>query len=235
MKPGDRRILFLGGSITLGWGVREADTVEARLEKMLNAPGGDHIQVLNAGVGNYNTERYVSRFFRDLEKLKPTDIVVHYFLRDAEDLPPGGGNVLLRHSQLAVTLWIAYHRLVDRTGEKALEEHYRAVYQPNQPGFVTAQRKLAELAQYAKANNVRLYLAMVPDIHNLVEYPFESIHVTMQKIAESAGYVFVDLLPGMRNKTPDQLWVLPGDPHANGLGHELMAQSILPVLQKSGK
>jgi hypothetical protein len=85
-----RRILFLGSSITLGWGVAESETVEARLQRML-ATGGENAEVLNGGVGNYNTERYVSRFFKELTALKPTDIVVQYFLRDAEELPAGGG------------------------------------------------------------------------------------------------------------------------------------------------
>jgi hypothetical protein len=33
---------------------------------------GNPAQVLNGGVGNYNTERYVSRFFKELTPLKPT-------------------------------------------------------------------------------------------------------------------------------------------------------------------
>src|SRR5262249_33653933 len=37
VPSGRRRILFLGGSITLGWGVPEEQTVEARLERMLQA------------------------------------------------------------------------------------------------------------------------------------------------------------------------------------------------------
>ena len=60
--PYERRILFLGSSITLGWGVAEENTVEALLERMLNAPG-ERVAVLNGGVGNYNSPRYVSRFF----------------------------------------------------------------------------------------------------------------------------------------------------------------------------
>ena len=124
-----RRILFLGASTTLGWGVSEEDTVEKRLERML-AAAGQPAEVLNAGVGNYNAERYVSRFLKQLTGLDPTDIVVQYFMRDAEDLPPGGGNFLLRHSELAVTLWIAYHRLFDRAGEANLVDRYRKVYDP---------------------------------------------------------------------------------------------------------
>ena len=81
--------------------------------------------------------------------------MVHYFLRDAEQLPPGGGNILLRHSELAVTLWIAFHRLFDQHGETSLVEHYRRVYDPSAPGFLVMQAKLRELADYARQNNVR--------------------------------------------------------------------------------
>ena len=224
-----RRILFLGGSITLGWGVAEKDTVESRLERMLN-DSGDAAQVLNGGVGNYNTERYVSRFFKELTPLKPSDIVVHYFLRDAEELPPGGGNILLRHSELAVTLWIAYHRLLDEHGEASLVEHYQRVYDPSAPGFVVMQAKLREIADYARHNNVRIYLAMTPDVHNLVDYKLGFVHEIMRKVAQDDGYVYIDLLPLMLGYPPEKLWAMPGDPHPNAFGHDLMARAIFPVL-----
>ena len=46
-----RRILFLGSSITLGWGVNEQDTVVARLQKKFRDQNAD-VEVLNAGIGN---------------------------------------------------------------------------------------------------------------------------------------------------------------------------------------
>jgi lysophospholipase L1-like esterase len=231
LKPGERRILFLGGSITLGWGVAEKDTLEARLQRMFN-DSGSPVQVLNGGVGNYNTERYVSRFFKELTPLKPTDIVVHYFLRDAEELPPGGGNILLRHSELAVTLWIAYHRLFDKHGESTLVEHYRRVYAPSAPGFAVMQSRLRELADYARQNDIRIYLAMVPDVHNLMDYKFGFVHDIMRRIAADDGYAYVDLLPAMLGHPPEQMWAMPGDPHPNAFGHELMANAIFPLLTR---
>ena len=229
LPSGGRRILFLGGSIALGWGVPEEQTVEARLETMLRQ-AGQQAQVLNGGVGNYNTERYVSRFFKELEPLQPTDIVVHYFLRDAEDLPAGGGNVFLQHSELAVTSWIAYHRLADRSGELSLVDHYRAAYDPQAPGFLRMQEKLKELAAYAASKHVRLFFAMTPDVHNLVDYKFDFVHETMRQIAEADGFVYVDLLPAMRGRQPQELYAMPGDPHPNALGHQLMAEAIFPAV-----
>jgi lysophospholipase L1-like esterase len=227
--PNERRILFLGGSITLGWGVPEENTVEARLEGMLNA-AGEHATVLNGGVGNYNSERYVSRFLKELTGVEPTDIVVHYFLRDAEDLPAGGANLVLRNSEVAVTLWIAFHRLFDRQGEASLVDHYRKTYEPEAPGFQRMKRELARLAEYAGAHGIRTYLAMTPDVHNLTDYKLAFVHDIMRGIAYEYGYTYIDLLPALLGRSPQELWAMPGDPHPNALGHELMAQAIFPVV-----
>ena len=230
VEPGGRRILFLGGSIALGWGVPEDSTVEARIERRLRE-AGPHVQVLNGGVGNYNADRYVSRFFKELSGLNPTDIVVHYFLRDAEDLEPASGNILLRHSELAVTMWIAYHHLVDRSGERSLVDHYRGVYAPQAQGFLQMKARLKDLADYARARQIRLYLAMTPDVHNLVDYKFGFVHDTMKAVAQADGYTYVDLLPAMQGRPPEELFAMPGDPHPNALGHQLMADALFPVLK----
>jgi len=232
-RPADgRRMLLLGGSITLGWGVAEPDTVALQLEKRLR-DAGEKVQVLNGGVGNYNAERYVSRFFRKHAELKPSDIVVQYFLRDAEDLPPGGGNFLLRNSQVAVTLWIAYHRLFDRKGEQSLVEHYRKAYEPDARGFQVMKAKLKELAEHARANEVRIFLAMTPDVHNLVDYKLGFVHDIMREVAGELGYTYIDLLPALRGRRPEELFAMPGDPHPNALGHQLMAAALFPVVSRT--
>ena len=224
-----RRILFLGGSITLGWGVREEDTLTERLARMF-AERGEKVEVLNAGIGNYNAERYVERFFRDLTGLQPSDIVVNYFLRDAETLDAGGGNIFLRNSELAVTLWIAVTRLLGKTGERSITDHYKAVYADNKPGFLAMQASLRKLAEYARSNGIRLYLAMTPDVHNLAHYELGDIHEIMRRIAAEDGYVYVDLLPAFGTLAPEQVWAMPGDPHPNALGHELMAKALFPII-----
>jgi hypothetical protein len=184
-------------------------------------------------VGNYNAARYVERFFTELEGLRPSDIVVQYFIRDAEMLDPGGGNIFLRNSELAVTLWIASHRLLERTGQNALVEHYKDVYRADQPGYQDMLKALKRLADYAKANGIRLFLAMTPDVHNLKNYDFSFIHDRMRGVAAEDGYVYIDLLPAFGKLAPEQVWAMPGDPHPNALGHKLMAQAIFPVLRKS--
>ena len=225
-----RRILFLGSSVTLGWGVSEEHSLTARLEKMFAAEG-QQVEVLNAGIGNYNAPRYVERFLTRLAEIKPTDIVVHYFLRDAEVLDAGGGNALLRSSQLAVTAWVATSRYFGKTRERSLEEHYRAIYQPQAKGFLDMREALTRLADHARSNNIRLYLAMTPDVHDLVQYRFNFVHEQMHDLAKEFNYVYVDQLPGMRNLTPKEIWSMRGDPHPNSVGHQRMAEAIYLALK----
>jgi lysophospholipase L1-like esterase len=224
-----RRILFLGGSITLGWGVKEEDTTTARVQRILREqePG---VEVLNGGVGNYNAERYVARFFTQLRELNPTDIVVQYFVRDAEQLDASSGNALLRNSELAVTLWIAASRLREKLGESSLTQHYADVYREDQPGFVEMKSSLRKLADYARANDIRIYLAMTPDVHNLKQYQLGFVHDIVKRIAAEDGYRYIDLLPAFGGLSPEEVWAMPGDPHPNALGHELMAKALAPLL-----
>jgi hypothetical protein len=222
-----RRILFLGGSITLGWGVPEEDTVSVRVEKGLRERG-ESVEVFNGGIGNYNAQRYVERFFVELKDLNPTDIVVQFFLRDAEDLDPGRDNWILRNSELAVTTWIAVSRLIGKTGEASLLDHYREAYREDSVGYRNMHSALQKLADYAKANNIRIYLAMTPDVHNLKDYQFGFVHERMKRVAAELGYTYVDLLGAFGTLSPEEVWAMPGDPHPNALGHKLMADAIIP-------
>lgn len=223
----DRRILFLGSSITLGWGVAEEDTMTVLLDEAL----GTETEVLNAGIGNYNAVRYIHAFLKSGKVLEPTDIVVHYFVNDAEKLDQGRDSWLLRNSQLAVMGWIMVQRINAMFSGGDLVSHYQAVYAEDAPGYREAREALADLANYAAENDVRLYFTMVPDVHNLADYKFGFIHDKMKSVADGLGVPYIDLLPAFKGITdPQEVWAMPGDPHPNAMGHRLMAEYLKPRL-----
>src|SRR5512134_166244 len=51
------RIVALGDSVTFGWGVPAEDAWPKQLERLLAADGGPDPEVLNLGVGGYNTRQ----------------------------------------------------------------------------------------------------------------------------------------------------------------------------------
>lgn len=224
-----RRVLFIGSSITLGWGVDEDKTMTSLLQSRFYEHGKS-VEVLNAGIGNYNTVRYVELFLTKLKKIQPSDIVIHYFLNDAEVLQ-NRDNFLIRQSQLAVTIWSLINRLRSgNVGASYLTQHYNSVYDTGSKGFQEMNKTLKRLSEYARNNDIRIYLAMVPDIHNLVDYKFGFIHRIMEKVSRKLGIDFIDLLPAFTNIKPEKIWSMAGDPHPNAFGHKLMADALYPRL-----
>jgi hypothetical protein len=77
-RDGRRRIMFLGDSLTLGWGVEQEQTFEHLLETRLDALRPT--EVINLGVGNYNTTQEVNLFIDKGAKYQPDQVVLFYFI-----------------------------------------------------------------------------------------------------------------------------------------------------------
>jgi lysophospholipase L1-like esterase len=230
----DTKIIMLGSSITLGWGVSEEQIYPSILKRSLQAHTNTSIEVFNAGVGNYNTFREVESFFLKYNVLKPDIIVLNYFVNDAEILPAPKSNWLLENSQLAVLLWSRLEQIKTKFGvQESFEEHYKNIYKDDFEGWILTQKSFAKLAKYANDRNVPVIVAMIPDIHNLKNYPFGFIHEKIKKLSEDNGFVFVDLYDSFKNiDKPEEIWAMPGDPHPNAKGHQMIADQLFPVLSK---
>jgi len=228
-KTGDKKILLLGSSITLGWGVPEEQSLRGQLESKL----GKGFRVFNGAVGNYNVSRSVALFKEAWRKtIKPDVVVVHYFINDAEYLPPGTDNVFVRNSQLAVILYYIVQGFLRGSYDlSALIEHYRKVYLLDSRGYKEMRRALADLRAMAEADGFKVVFAMIPDIHQLQSYPFGFIHKQMRGVVGKFGWGFVDFLDSLKGYEGPELWTIPGDPHPNGLVHGLMAEQLLPYVR----
>ena len=223
-----KRILFLGSSNTLGWGVEESETLTGILQSKI----GDKAQIFNAGIGNYNTHRYVTLFENKLRSLKPDIVVIHYFINDAEVLKAGGGNPLLRNSQFAVTL---YHLIQSRKFAAAadtnmLEDHYKKIYSDNGEGRGIMEAALARLKKASREDGFKIIFSIVPDIHSLDPYPFTFVHTYLQEVAQKHGWTFIDFTEPLKKVPTEDLWAMPGDPHINKVGHKIMAETLVSFL-----
>lgn len=231
-----RRIMFLGSSATLGWGVAEEETMSARIQQMFHEDNKDNIVTMNAGIGNYNAKRYVELFLTKNTHLKPTDIVVNYYINDAEILKLGGGNFFIRNSEIAITFWILANRFLAQNTPDHLLKHYKDIYQKDYNGFVEMRRSLEKLASYAKHNKIRLYFMMMPEVHDLQDYKYDFIHDEMKSIAQDLNYTYVDALASMQSVQDTQsLWAMPGDPHPNAKAHAIFASTLYLALERKGR
>jgi lysophospholipase L1-like esterase len=231
-QAASKTVLLLGSSITLGWGVSEAKTLRSRLDEKL---GGD-VQVLNGGVGNYNVTRSLHLYEKKWRaKTKPDLIVVHFFVNDAEYLPPSQQNIIIRNSQLAVTLYYIFQNYFgDSGGLESLVKHYKQVYSPDARGYQEMKVSLKKLDDIAKQDGARVVLTMIPDIHQLESYPFTFIHQNMRALADENGWAYLDFLPSLKGYKGPELWTIQGDPHPNGIVHNIMAEELAKFIELNG-
>jgi len=235
--PGTYRIVALGDSITMGWGVRQNMTYPVQLERRLNAqppkgfPAGLHYEVLNLGVGNYNTVQEVMRLRNLGLPFNPDLIILGYFINDAEPTPKPGRGFLIEHSYLYAFAASRIRLVKPNTGTYL--DYYRGLYGDNEPGWQAAQAALRELVSIGQERSVPVMMFIIPEMHELGDrYPFADIHRKLEQVGAAFGLPVVDLLPALKGRKPESaLWVSPLDAHHNAEAQGLLANGIYEALE----
>jgi hypothetical protein len=107
------RILLLGDSVTLGWGIRNAaDRFGDHLQRRVNSTLGlaRRVAVYNAGVGAANSADELASARRLLPSLRPHLVLLIYVFNDIEHLADSAGHSAARPPSFARRF--SFHRLL---------------------------------------------------------------------------------------------------------------------------
>jgi hypothetical protein len=63
-------------------------------------------------------------------------------------------------------------------------------------------------------------------------YPFEDTTRVISAFLDTAGIARLDLLPVLRGRPDQSLWVHPVDRHPNEVANRLAAESLAPVVRR---
>lgn len=239
VKPeGKVRILVLGDSFTLGWGVPPDSVYSARLEDMLNRDG-DRYEVINMGIGNYNTVMEVELFKYKGLAFDPDMVILAFFLNDTESVPDrksGFTYALIKHSYFGSFLFDRITRLRSRfMGGYRWGTYYAGLYTEDNAGPLAAsERAFRELAGICGDRGIQLVVVNIPELRRLEDYAFDYATCYIEDLAAEAGAPFIDLLPGLRGHRPASLWVSAEDPHANARANGIFAEQIYSGLMREG-
>ena len=222
-----KKILFIGSSITLGWGVEEKQTLTSMLENKLNSDKKTLWKILNGGIGNYNTQRYVVNYKENLKILKPDIIVIHYFLNDSEILPNSYGNIFTRNFHLAALLWKYITIKKDSSKFNNVYDYYDYFYQDDI--FKNTEKYLKIMSEECKINKIRCIIAYTPDIQFLNNAKFDKFEKIVELTTKKLGFEYLSLTPELK-KTKDPLKNNYNDNHPNYIAHKIMSTTIYNYL-----
>jgi lysophospholipase L1-like esterase len=235
-KPRDTvRILVLGDSNTFGWGVLMEATYPKQLERLLNerGPGHRRYEVINAGVGNYNTAMEIAYLEKRGLRYSPDVVIVGWFINDAEPTPRRVISPILEHSHLAVLGLMSTRYLLTYLGlEPDYRRYYSELYQDEAPGWATARSALLRLGRLAREHAFTPIIVLLPDLHVLqAQYPFDDAHRKVSTIARSENIVVLDGLEVFQGMDGHTLWVSRSDTHMNAKAHAIIARALFDFLR----
>src|SRR5581483_11560357 len=237
--PGTFRIIALGDSTTVGWGVHFEKTYPKLLEKSLNAnppsPRWKNYEVINTGIGNYNAAQEVASLKDRWLALNPDIVTIGWFINDAEPTPKPREPWLMVHSYGYVWLTTQFGAMLRNVGaNKNYKDYYNGLYNENQPGFPKMKAAYAELAQICREKNIPVKILLIPELHTLSgNYEFTNINDIMRNIGKTNGMEVLDLIDAFpATGDPHQYWASPDDDHPNDAANELMAKKIDETLRK---
>lgn len=219
------RVLVLGDSVTLGWGVPVEETFPARLEQELAGRTGRPVRSINSGVSGYNTVQELAFLKRHADSMAPDMVVLVYVENDIEpeaenmvdmqhrwENPPGANATLLRWSWL---YRIIYYILPGLISPPTVPQQ--------QSDWDRSMEALTEIHQLTRQQGIDFAVFLYRMTPNDIT---DKLHSDISDIADSQGFLFIDTLPwfeGVHIRSVINSFV---DSHPNSEGHRIIATGI---------
>jgi len=230
------RIFVLGDSITFGWGVTLNDTFTKLLERKLNLlkplKNYSKYEVINSGIGNYNTAMELTLLKEKGLKYEPNLIILQFYVNDVEVTPKKSKLRVLEYSYFYIFLWDKYTNARVRFSGNDYKKYYSSLYEKDFIGKSNTEKAVNEIIRISKDKTIPILIVIFPEFHNFEDYPFKEANEFINQIANSNNVSVLDLLPAYQNYEPKTLWVSQEDVHPNSLGHEIAADQIYGKLIK---
>ena len=239
---GTQRAIVLGDSITWGYRVPgDEDVFPSVVERKL-IEAGRQAEVMNFGVGGYNTQQEVETLKDKGLVYDPDLVVLAYCLNDEKNADGGVYTQLLAAEQGAKHFNAARMNPVLRGSALVRFLYYRVFARDAAPEGADrsifenhVERYFAELRQIALREGFEVLVVVFPNFGGLDterSYRFQEIHDRVRGYAAANGFEHLDLLPSFldcQRANPDERLAFDSY-HPTAAGHRCAGEAIANVL-----
>jgi len=237
---GEYRVLVLGASITMGWGVPFEKVFTELLQEELSIPSKQirKLNIINGGVANYNATIEAISLEKLFKEVKPDAVLLHYFLRDAEIIPDENQPWIISHSYLAAFSYIKSKQALTlfKTKNKGMGYYYKELYSVNSQSWKNAKAAILKMKNLCESQyKIPFIVAIQPDLHDISANSDQIYcHEQINSFLESNGIYYYNLLKDFQEKiaNPQKIWVNHDDAHPNEEGHRIIADALKPFLEQ---
>lgn len=240
-RDGRARVALLGDSLCFGNGVPDRHHFGTHLQRRLTKGGvlGADVEVLNFGLGNYDTVSEAALFRLKVAACRPDVCIVLYYPNDLRDIGGRNGAELMTPrctaADLRAHLYLAdlvLRPLDAMAQERRYVDELQRAHRPDAPGVPMFRAALRDLREQCDQIGATLLLAIHPVLLRLDDrYPLRDAHAFVRAEAEAAGVAALDLLPAFEGRAAEDLWVHPLDPHPNEAAHAIVANALFDEIK----
>jgi lysophospholipase L1-like esterase len=249
--PGSFRIACLGDSFTFGTGLGDHETWPALLPGMLNeAQDGPTFEVMNCGVGGYNTiqeaaylEQRVLRFEPDLVVcclylndvmigVKPPPAVVGERTRFVRRWTrPGRDDWMRSLRRASVLVDLVCDRLYHAIEASVYTQRHADVFTGDGEGWQLARDALLRMRAMTEQAGARFVLLLYPQmVRDGAVLSSHDAYAVVSEFARAEDIDSLDLESAFLSQPVEDFWVHPTDLHPNAAANEVAARAVAQFL-----
>lgn len=229
-----KRILVLGDSVTLGWGVELENTYPKVLERMLNQYKKEKYEVMNSAVGNFNSEMEANILQKYL-LLDLDAVIIGFFPNDAEKtviVKPGLLYQLKKRLCIYPFFWDRFmkikYMMSNKKGKSIIHEFYSEEY----GGMQRIDSSFLKIKKISVENDLDVYVLIIPQFYDeFKNYDSLYIHEFVKGLCKKYDFKCVDALDNLKEFSLKDIIVSKEDAHPNVLGHKIIAESAFEVIK----
>ena len=188
-EKNEYRILVLGNSITLGWGVQYDYIFTTLFENKLNETYSNlRFEVINSGIGNYNTVMESIYLKSILQDVNPNEIILHFYINDIERISQKKSNFLVKHSYLFAYIYLNFKQsaIINFSNFNSTGKYYLDLYTGENEDRSKAQNAILSINDLCFQNDIKFKVLIQPDLHDL-SYDSDQFkcHLIIRKFLEN--------------------------------------------------
>jgi lysophospholipase L1-like esterase len=238
-RDGELRILLLGDSITLGWGVAAEETFGRRLESILESRLARRVRTVNGGVGGYNTVQEYAFLKAHVAEIEPDLVLLLYLHNDIQpsnphfgprsqtDLhgktPPKVARILLEKS------WL--YRLA-RLVLSDSDPSQLAWFDKDAPGVKDSMNALAGIARLCRERNIEFdtFFYREKQQSGRDAPHMDQLFAEVSNVGNTHGFRVSDTRSWWGDMDRRSVTISAVDWHPNARGHDILATGMAGVL-----
>jgi hypothetical protein len=253
------RILNLGDSVVMGWGVREESTYGQRLESLLNEDGSGDVrfEVINAGVPGWSLDNALSYLQAEGLKYEPDlivlDLTIANDINGKSALSAGNGSGAFRWLSAHTYFWPFLQSQMSWAKARAEgRDRVDTIDPPTNPAkyfpldpqsnrWTERWDTILKINRLARENNIPVVLVMFPLEFQVIDEGFPTLPQELFTAkAKEAEIPVVDLLPAFRQaclekpggacQLEDRYLFADVWMHPSSEGHRLVAVELNTIL-----